>query len=49
MLNRKSERIHNHLGKKAVLPFSLNADLKRGFTVAQVWGADGLRFRDYAG
>ncbi len=27
----------------------LNADLKRGFTVAQVWRADGLRIRDYAG
>jgi len=28
--------IHNHLGKMAVLPNFLNADLRRGFTVPQV-------------
>jgi len=33
--------IHNHLGEKAVLPFLLNTDLKRGFTVAQVAGKHG--------
>jgi len=28
--------IHNHLGEKAELPFLLNTDLKKGFTVPQV-------------
>ena len=28
--------IHYHLGKKAELPFSLNTDLSKGFTVSQV-------------
>ena len=28
--------IHDHLLKMAILPNSINADLERGFTVAQV-------------
>ena len=28
------------------LAFLVNSDLKRGFTVAQVWGADGLTLNE---
>jgi hypothetical protein len=35
-LGLDQKTIHNHLGKMPVLANSLNADLSRGFTVAQV-------------
>ena len=35
-LGVKQVLIHNHLSKMATLPNSINADLSRGFTVAQV-------------
>jgi hypothetical protein len=35
-LGMDQKTIHNHLGKMAALPNFLNADLKKGFTVAQV-------------
>ena len=35
-LGLDQKTIHYHLGKKAELPFSLNTDLSKGFTVSQV-------------
>ncbi|MEA3415561.1 MAG: hypothetical protein U9R02_05295 [Thermodesulfobacteriota bacterium] len=35
-LGLDQKTIHYHLGKKAELPFSLNTDLSKGFTVPQV-------------